>query len=828
LPAAFPGGSSILEDRVSAVPPAFEPVEPSEGSPSPIRRLLALPRLPRPSTPFVGREREAAEIAALLGRDDLRLLTLTGSAGIGKTRLALRVAEEVGERFPDGIGFVGLAALREAGLVLPAIADALEIRSGDEAATVDRLMRTIGQRRVLLILDNAEQVVGSGPQLAALLSACPALRLLVTSRAGLRLSGEHEYPVPPLGLPHPARRATAAEIAAAEAVQLLVRRAAAVRNDFALTEENAPAVAAICARLDGLPLAIELAAARVKLLPPPALLSRLSHRLDLLTAGPRDAPVRQQTMRAAIAWSYDLLHSDEQALFRRLAVFAGGCTLEAAEYVGRGSEVEGRGIDAVALDPLPSTLDSVLDGLASLVDKSLVRQEEGADGEPRFSMLETVREFGLERLVEEGEEPAIWGRLLAWCLTLVEAAAQYLEGAKQELWLDRLAVELENLRAALAWAIAHGTGREALRLAGGLWAYWFARGGLAEGRDWLERAKAQSGAGADADAWLTAIGGGAMLAMAQVQLDRATAEFAETIALANASGDRGWLGRAEFGLGVIAQDRGDPVAARLHFEAALAAFQAAGDETWCAVALNNLGLVVARSGDLKEGRRLLEEALARHLALGYAVGAALSRRYLGQVARAEGDEARAARHFRDSLRIEVARAQVWHVAGSLEGLAGTLARSQPVLAARLLGAAAAHREEGGVPIEPAMRQQHERDVDGLRERLGAPKFAEAVAAGRALGPVEAVAALEAVETRMANASAQDPAGAVGLSERELAVLRLLAEGRSSREIGEALFISPRTATTHVTNILGKLGVDNRASAVSLAYRLGILRPSKQA
>jgi predicted ATPase/DNA-binding CsgD family transcriptional regulator/Tfp pilus assembly protein PilF len=788
------------------------------------RVLLKEPLQPLALTnSLIGREAELTTVSSLLHREDVRLVTLTGPGGIGKTRLALRLVETVQSPFPDGTAVVDLACVRDGSLVLPAVGQALGLRDVGDVPFFDRVVRTVGDQRRLLLLDSFEHLVAEGAAVSDLLAACPRLAVLVTSREALRLSGEYEFPVPPLGLPTTRRHPSLSEVASSPAVELFLRRARSVRPNFDLTEENAPVIIEICARLDGLPLAIELAAARCKVLSPQALLNRLSHRLDLLTGGPRDAPTRLQTMRDAIAWSYDLLLPEEQALFRRLAIFAGGFTLDASETVDGQTERD-ESFDC------PSVRLSVLDGVASLVDKSLLRQREGEDGEPRYWMLETVREYALGELARAGEDGAVRNALCRWSLGFAEDVARHIHGRGAAAWLNRVAAEEDNVRDVLTWLTATGQDADALRLVGAFWPYWFDRGSLSEGRRWMERVLSRTGS-ADGALVMPAMIGAGMLAMAQGDFDRAAATLEQGLAMATALGESSWIARAQFGLGVIAQDLGDPGEARQRFEAALASAETVHDDLLIATTLNNLGLVVARLGNLDQGQAYLEDGRRRHRAAGYHLGEALSLRFLGQVAQAKGDLPRAASLFRESLRFDPEELQSWHIAGALECLAATIGpKQQPDLAARLIGAAEALREEVGIPIEPALRDAHSRTIAAMNAALGKAAFERARAAGRAMSRREAVALAVQGPTAApprtdtiapVAAPAPRPAGEP-LTARETEVLRMLAEGLSTRDIADRLFISHRTVSTHTTNLLGKLRVDTRAAAIAIAYRNGLI------
>jgi predicted ATPase/class 3 adenylate cyclase len=566
-----------------------------------------LHNLPVQPTPLIGREQEVASVCGLLSRPEVRLVTLTGPAGVGKTRLGLQVAAELADQFTDGVFAVFLAPVSNPDLVVSALSQALGVTDMGTQPLLTLLKGALKDKHLLLLLDNFEQVVEAALQVADLLSACPRLKVLVTSRVVLHVRAEREFAVPPLSLPNLKRLPDLLTLSQYEAVALFIERALAVKPDFAVTNTNAPAVVGICARLDGLPLAIELAAARVKYFPPQILLTRLEQGLAVLVGGARDLPARQQTLRGAFAWSYDLLSPEEQALFRRLAVFVDGCTWEAAEQV------------CTAAGQLDG---DILEGLASLVDKSLLRQEEQAEGVARFWMLQVLREFGLEALAGAGESEATRTAHTLYYLALAEEAEPYLKGTEQVEWLNRLEQEHENLRAALTFLLERAgmqqgseQAEQALRLCAALWRFWYIHGDFTEGRTFLERALATSERVA-ALVQAKALQAAAALALALDDLERAEALLGESLALCRERGDKPGTATSLGHLGFVTWLRNHYAAARSMLEEAEALLKELGDTWGRARCLTNLACVISTQGEYSRARVLLEESLGLYRSLG--------------------------------------------------------------------------------------------------------------------------------------------------------------------------------------------------------------------
>ncbi len=752
--------------------------------------------LPTPLTPLLGRQQEAATVGHLIRRPGVRLITLSGPGGVGKTRLGLQIVSELTAEFADGVAFVSLAPIRDPALVLPTIAQALGMQDAGNQQPLARLQAYLYDKQLLLFLDNVEQVAAAAPQVAELLVTCARLTVLVASRAILHISGEHEYPVAPLALPDLKQLPDVATLAQIPAVALFVERAQAVTPAFQLDAENAAAVAAICVHLDGLPLAIELAAARSKLLPPQAILARLTaapgSRLQLLRGGPLDLPARQQTLRDTIAWSYSLLTPPEQLLFRRLAVFVGGFTFETAELLlAAATEEATQSTSLPALSP-PVTLD----GLAQLLDQSLlIPMPASADqsaGQPRYTLLETIREYGLEQLTLSGELAAIQQAHAACYLALAIEAEPHLAGPDQGIWLARLEAEHDNLRAALAWALARGDGAWALHLSSSLWWFWYRRSHWHEGRHWLEQALALSPAealagnpGESPDAqeplrWRAkALNGAGLMAFYQGDYSQATTLSGASIAIFRQLGDKRGIAGALHGLALVARAGDNHAAVRAIYRESLALYREVGDRSqttytlfyfgvahWLegdyagaeplfqesltiarelndrkaiAFGLFGIGQVALGRNDYAAAQTYLEETLLDNIILGDQRSIARAHYGLGDAAAGAGDYAAAYVHYHQCLTLGQALGDRYFMIWCLEGVARVAtAYTQPLRAVQLLAAGATLRDTLGISQPPFRRATYAHILATLRSQLDETAFATAWAAGQVMGIDQAV------------------------------------------------------------------------------------------
>lgn len=772
--------------------------------------MIAAPRewprhnLPEQVTRLIGRDQEVRDIADLLL--GTRSLTLTGAGGMGKTRLALQAAAEVVGRFDDGVWLVELAALADPALVPHVVASAFHRPEPMYELVEDGLLHYLDGRQILLVLDNCEHLVAACATLVErVLRACPQVRVLSTSRERLRHAGEIAYAVQPLSLPPPGGRVGLDEITGSAAVRLFIDRARAIHPTFTVSSENATAVAEVCRRLDGMPLAIELAAARLSVLSPRQIAGRLDDAFSLLVRGMRTAVPRQQTLRGMVEWSHALLDERERVLFRRLAVFAGGWTVEAAEAVCS-DEVIARG--------------DVLDLLERLVDSALVTVDRTNAGDVRQRLLETLRQYALEHLLGSGEEQQLRDRHVGWYLELAVAAEPELRGAQQREWFERLETEHDNIRSALQWSLSNGDAQAGLRLGSALWEFWDLRGHAREGWQHMQRLLDRAGDLADGPTRAKALWAAGSLAQPLGLDETARALLQESLELSQSLGNQWHAGRALVRLGNLAFDRGElELAERLHTEN-LAIRRELEHRRGIAVALSNLGAVALRLGALDRAQNLFEQGLQLFAEDNDTQGMAPTTLGLGEIALQRGDTSRADVLLREALALARGVMAAAQIPLCMEALAlAALRARQPERATRLLGASNALRTQMSQPPPAYERAVLERGLAEARAALGDEGFAAAWAAGRAPSFDDML--------DYALAAPIDPAEAGGsgqalLSGREREVSLLIAAGLTNHQIADRLVVSERTVDAHCRHIFDKLGVSSRAQVAAWAVASGLV------
>ena len=811
--------------------------------------------LPASSTSFVGREHEIAEVRRLLYMT--RLLTLTGAGGSGKTRLAVEAARALAGVYPDGVWMTELAPLSEPGLVPQAVASALGIREQPGHPLLGTIIEALRNKEMLLVMDNCEHLIQASSNLAEeLLSSCPRLRILATSREPLGIGGEAVRQVGPLSLPETSNgRSTAESLMRCEAVRLFVERARVMAPDFGLTEGNAGAVVRVCRRLDGIPLAIELAAARLGDLAVEQVAGRLEGSLDLLQSSGRSAEPKHQTLRSTLDWSYNLLDEMERALFGQLSVFAGGWTLEAAEQV-----CSGRGIEQY----------EVLDLHIGLVDKSLVVAGATSEGAVRYRMLEPIRQYARERLDQSEEAGEVQERHATFFLVLAERAEPELAGSQQRLWVERLEKELDNLRAALSWVLERGEGELALRLGAALWRFWFARAYFGEGIEGLEQVLAAGNRQASSTR-VKATEGLGWLTQRQGDTERAEATYEEMLELSRKLDDEANVATALNSLGTLAVQQGDheratplleenlAVLRRLEergdtttplkkfhvlglqgylavlngdlvrtttlWEESLTLAREVGDTAQIVQTLSNLGYVAMLHGDHVGATKYCEEALVLAGDLGSAGEDLVAEPLinLGLAARDRGEHERAATSFKEALAVSREAGIKPSAINALEGMASLAAAlEEDIRAGRLWGGAKTARDATGLALLPGERTLHEPYLLSARTRLGERKWEETLSEGRAMS-LEEAAEYALSEDQTPSTTPRPTAGEplVRLTRREEEVAALVARGLTNREISTRLSISERTAGNHIGRILKKLGLGSRTQIATWATERGL-------
>ena len=784
---------------------AVEPAE-VENAPRPPERQLH--NLPLELSSFIGRDKELAEVRQLV--KDTRLLTLTGPGGCGKTRLALAAASELVEEFEEGVWLVELAPLADPSLVPQAVASTVGVREQQARSLTETLSNYLGSKKVLLVLDNCEHLVEACAELSeALLRSCPKLRVLATSREALGIAGEVAWPVPSLTLPDLRRLPDIESLPRYESARLFVERAAAVKPTFALTEQNAVAVAQVCYRLDGIPLAIELAAARAKVLSVEEISERLDDSFRLLASGRRTAMPRHKALHATMEWSYELLSDEERALFRRLSVFAGGFSLEAAESVCVGEELE---------------REEVLELLSHLVDKSLVATQE-KDGETRYRLLEMVRQYGWEKLSESGEAGQFRNEHAGYYLALAEEAEPELKGERQVGWLERLEQERENLRAAMACSLGREELEDAARLGWALWLFWGIRGHFSEGRQSMEQAlSAEGGDAMPVSSRAKALYVAGM--MANYQGDHRSAELLleESLGLFRELEDKLGTAYALSNAGFAALGQGQHRRAITLTEEAVDLFLEEGEKWGAAIELGFLAVAWRNQGDHGRAKSLAERGLELSREVGERQAISTALYTLATLAQAECDHERARELFEEGLPVSAELGNETDVARFLEGLAAVAAAGGSIVrAARLWGAEEALLEkiEVGVHTYVPDRSLHQSQIVAARARLGEAPFAAAWTEGRAMSPEQAV------EFALGQKPSLEPTATPetypeGLSTREAEVLRLVAMGLTNAEVAGKLYLSSRTVDWHLSSIYRKLGLHSRAEATRFVIEHGLL------